>query len=88
MSKRNEGNPEPENENQNQNEVGRLLDASEVARIVGIHKDEVYRMAKAGEIPSIAIGSRRRFPANWLRDYLREQARRQGVDTSHYGDAI
>lgn len=38
-----------------------LLTADEVAPLLGLHVQTVYAKAKAGEIPSVKVGSRRRF---------------------------
>lgn len=39
----------------------RLWTAEEVARFIGLHVQTVYQKAIAGDIPSIKVGTRRRF---------------------------
>jgi excisionase family DNA binding protein len=38
-----------------------VLTAKEVADAIGVHVDDVYRMAAHGEIPSRKLGARRQF---------------------------
>ena len=48
----------------------RMLTAGEAARILRLSKDRVYRLAKAGEIPSVRVGRSVRFRESDLREYL------------------
>ena len=43
------------------------LSAEEVGNWLGVHRDEVIRKATAGDLPSVLIGRRRRFPRAWVR---------------------
>ena len=65
-----------------------LYNANQVAVLLGIHKDEVYRMASASELPSLKIKNRRRFPRRWIAKFLADSGRCEGVDLDHYGEAI
>lgn len=49
-----------------------LYTAKQVAGILQIHADDAYRLAKAGLLPSIMIGTRRRFPADQINAYIRK----------------
>ena len=64
------------------------LSADEVSVRLGIHRDEVYREAAAGELPSLLIGRRRRFPRAWLQAYLRDLAKAQGVKLNERDELI
>ena len=62
------------------------LSADEVSVRLGIHRDEVYREAAAGELPSLLVGRRRRFPRAWLQAYLRKLAEEQGLVLNDYDE--
>lgn len=62
------------------------LAAEDVAQRLGIHRDEVYRMAAAMELPSIKVGRRRRFPRAWLQAYLRRLADEQGLKLDRFDE--
>jgi excisionase family DNA binding protein len=62
------------------------MSADDVSQRLGIHRDEVYRMAGTGEIASLRIGRRRRFPRAWLQAYLRTLAAEQGMDLNEYDE--
>ena len=62
------------------------LNAEEVSDWLGIHRDEVLRKAAAGELPSLRIGRRRRFPREWIQAYLRDLATPQTVKASQPHD--
>ena len=64
------------------------LSADEVSVRLGIHRDEVYREAAAGELPSLLIGRRRRFPRAWLQAYLRELATAQGFKLNERDEPV
>lgn len=55
-----------------------LLDAHQVAAKFGMRYEDVIRMATAGEIPSIKIGRRRRFPEAWLALWIDQKVEAQG----------
>lgn len=38
-----------------------VLKAADIAPVLEMHEDDVYRLAKNGDIPSFMLGSRRRF---------------------------
>jgi excisionase family DNA binding protein len=50
------------------------LQAPELARILGIHRITVYKLAAAGEIPSFRIASAVRFDPRAVAKWLRAQA--------------
>lgn len=47
-----------------------VYDADEVAAMLGVSVELVYRRAKAGEIPSLKIGGRRVFPRRRFEAWL------------------
>lgn len=49
-----------------------LYTAKQVAGILQIHSDDVYRLAKSSLLPSVLIGNRRRFPADQIEAYIRK----------------
>jgi excisionase family DNA binding protein len=52
------------------------LQAPELARILGIHRITVYKLAAAGEIPSFRIASAVRFDPRAVAKWLRSQEAR------------
>jgi excisionase family DNA binding protein len=50
------------------------LQAPELARILGIHRITVYKLAAAGEIPSFRIATAVRFDPRAVANWLRAQA--------------
>jgi excisionase family DNA binding protein len=58
---------------QGERTIDRLLTASEVAEILGVHVNYVWAEAKAGRIPSITIGRNRRFIAAEIDEWLQRQ---------------
>jgi len=48
----------------------RLLTAKEVARILHLSRSMVYKLAFRGDLPSLKIGSARRFRRHDLQRYL------------------
>lgn len=48
----------------------RFYSASEVARILGLARETVYRKVKTGEIPALRVGGSLRFPASQLQNWL------------------
>ena len=48
----------------------RLLTAPQVAEALGFTVDWVYRMAKAGKLPTVKIGSNVRFREDQILEYL------------------
>lgn len=63
-----------------------LVDAATCARLVGMARSSLYRLAKAGRIPSYAAGPRltgRRFDAAEVRQVLKDLARSQQLGHEH-----
>jgi excisionase family DNA binding protein len=54
---------------------GRLLDADQVAEIVGMRVDYIYKLARADEIPHIRFGRTLRFRAEAVDEWLRAAER-------------
>jgi excisionase family DNA binding protein len=52
--------------------VGHALTASELSKILAVSPITLYRLAKAGRIPSFRIGSAVRFCPKSIADWLRE----------------
>jgi excisionase family DNA binding protein len=51
----------------------RCLTAVEVARLLGVHKLTVYRLAAAGRIPSFRIATAVRFDPRAIAKWMRAQ---------------
>ena len=56
--------------NQGNGKPIRLLTAPQVAQALGFTVDWVYRKAKAGDLPSVKIGSSVRFREDKIIEYL------------------
>jgi excisionase family DNA binding protein len=56
----------------------RLLTAAEVAAQLGVPKTWVYEQARAGRIPTVALGRYRRFRAEAIAAWVEELERRDG----------
>ena len=54
-------------------ELDHCLTAPELARILGIHRITVYKLATAGEIPSFRIASAVRFDPRAIARWMREK---------------
>ena len=52
-----------------------LLRIEEVAEALAISRSTVYGLIRSGEIRSIRIGRSTRVSLEWLRDWIRQQAR-------------
>ena len=50
-----------------------LIDAEETALLLGMHKDKLYKKAKAGEIPHYRILGRVKFDPAVLAQWLEER---------------
>lgn len=48
-----------------------LVDAAEIARLLGISSRSVHRLAERGEIPHVRAGNKRRFDADEVLAALR-----------------
>ncbi|MGA2805759.1 MAG: helix-turn-helix domain-containing protein [Acidimicrobiales bacterium] len=53
------------------NVVGHVLNAEEVARLLGLSRGTVYEAMHTGEIPSLRVGRRFLVPTHALRAWLR-----------------
>lgn len=51
---------------------GRALQASELAELLAISKVTIFKLAKAGRIPSFRVGTRVRFDPRKVADWLRK----------------
>lgn len=52
------------------------VDLPEAARLVGLSQKKVWLLARAGDLPSCKIGTRRKFVRTHLRDWLEQQVAR------------
>ncbi len=43
---------------------------NEAAELLGIHRDLLYRLVQAGDVPSFTVGSRRLLPVAGLREFV------------------
>lgn len=50
----------------------RTVTIPEAGEILGLKRSAAYRAAKAGDIPTIAIGSRYLVPLSWLEETIGE----------------
>lgn len=61
--------------------VGRCISPAEAAKILGIGKGRCYRMCRAGELPSIKLGSKSvRVPVAALDRWIEERLGGSGPD--------
>jgi excisionase family DNA binding protein len=56
----------------------RLLTAEDVAQILGMRTDFIYRLAREGRIPHLRFGRTLRFRAEAIETWLEEQERGNG----------
>ena len=56
----------------------KLLKGRDVAQLFAMSYEDVIRMATAGDIPSMKVGRRRRFPEAWLAMWIDKQIESQG----------
>jgi excisionase family DNA binding protein len=47
-----------------------LLTVNEVARVLAISRDSVYRLVRSGALPSVRVGERLRFRPEQIEAYL------------------
>lgn len=64
--------------NQPQQEQRLTLTVPEVARLLGLGRNQTYALARAGRLPVIRLGKRLLVPRAALERWLEEQARVQG----------
>jgi excisionase family DNA binding protein len=62
----------------NGNGNGRLLDAKEVAELLGVPVSWVYEQSRKGEIPTVTLGRYRRYRREAIETWI-EEHERQGV---------
>jgi len=55
----------------------KLLSLTEVARLLGIGKDNVYSMLRAGQLGFIEIGKRKKIPVLEIQNYIIRQTQYQ-----------
>jgi excisionase family DNA binding protein len=54
------------------------LSVNEVAELIGVHRDTIYRWVRDGELPAINVGAIKtilRFPPKELAAWVRERSR-------------
>jgi excisionase family DNA binding protein len=49
----------------------RHLKTGELAELLAVHPETIRRLAASGELPSVRVGSERRYPESGVLDYLR-----------------
>lgn len=67
------------NRNRNQNEEGELLDVEAACRLLGVHRNTLYRLIRTDDVPALRLtrGGHWRFPKQDLLDWIEaRQARR------------
>lgn len=52
---------------------GRLMDAAEVAELLGVPKTWIYEMSRKGEIPTVTLGRYRRFRREAIEAWIEGQ---------------
>ena len=60
----------------------RLLDAAEVADMLGVSKEWVWQESRAGRIPTVDLGRYRRYRPEAIEDWIR--AIERGTDTANH----
>ena len=48
-----------------------ILDAEDVARILGCNKETIYRMARSGKIPHFHVGARIKFSLEQIEKWVK-----------------
>jgi excisionase family DNA binding protein len=51
----------------------RLMDASEVSKLLGLHRNSLYRMAKANRIPYVRIAGKIKFNSGVLAAWIQQR---------------
>ena len=62
--------------------MGKLLEAEDVAAMLGMSKDWIYAEARADRIPHVRLGRYIRFRAETVEDWIRERERGKIPSTS------
>ncbi len=60
---------------------GKILTISEVAQILRMHRNTVYRLVKQGDLPGFKIGDNWRVDAKALRTLLAHESDRKALST-------
>lgn len=55
----------------------KLLTIPQAAKILQVGETELYRMAKRGDVPCVAIGRRRRIPERELKAWVQNRIHRR-----------
>ena len=55
--------------------MNRILTVKEVCQLLKIHHTTLYRLVKAGEIPSFRIGSDYRFQQDLIERWMAEESK-------------
>ncbi len=58
-----------------------LLDAEQVAAMLGMTSDWVYEQSRKGRIPTITLGRYRRYRRDAIEEWLRHDKERSGART-------
>lgn len=53
--------------------TGRLMNADEVARMLGVPKTWVYEQSRKGRIPTVTLGRYRRYRSEAIAAWVRER---------------
>ena len=56
----------------------RLLNADEVAHLLGLQKSTIYKLSHRGEIPTVKIGSALRFDLDEIETWLADKKQDAG----------
>ena len=56
-------------------DMGEVMSARELAALLGLKENTVYRKVRRGEIPAVRIGRSIRFPRRQMEEWLRQETR-------------
>lgn len=54
--------------------IERHYKTKELAELLAVHEDTIHRLVQKGEIPSVQVGSERRYPESGIQAYLERHA--------------